>query len=97
MTNEDKAFAYANKNFEAYSHDEDPLDALRDGFLCGTEWKDQQFKEYLEKKIEPFIRTNASPQGTYQEGFDDGYTSAIDEIINELFGETEQDNSDREE
>lgn len=52
-----------------------------------AKWKDEQFKEYLEGKIEPYIRTNASPQGTYQEGFDDGYTSAINEIINELFEE----------
>lgn len=57
------------------------------GATLMAEWKDHQFKEYLEKKIEPYIRTNASPQGTYQEGVNDGYTSAINEIINELFKE----------
>lgn len=50
MTNEDMAFKFANKNADKYINDEDPLGALRDGFLCGCQKKDQQFRDYLEKK-----------------------------------------------
>lgn len=42
MTNEDKAFAFANKNADKYINDEDPLNALRDGFLCGAQWKEKE-------------------------------------------------------
>lgn len=54
-----------------------------------AEWKDQQFKEYLEKKKEELFNTNCLSVLPFLE--------FIDEIINELFGEIEQDNSDREE
>lgn len=50
MTNEDMAFKFANKNADKYINDEDPLGALRDGFLCGCQKKEQQFRDYLEKK-----------------------------------------------
>lgn len=80
MTNEEKAKEICGGNFIAFNKEFSAA-------LQMAEWKDHQFKEYLEGKIEPYIRTNASPQGTYQEGFDDGYTSAINEIINELFKE----------
>ena len=43
MTNIDKSFQFANANCDKYENDEDPLNALRDGFLCGCEWKDKQF------------------------------------------------------
>lgn len=45
------------------------------GALEMAEWKDQQFKEYLEKKRKQVATT--------------GQVCLIDEIINELFGETE--------
>lgn len=83
MTNEDKAFAFANKNFEAYSHDEDPLDALRDGFLSGAEWKDSQFREYLENK------RDSLEMDYHKECFEgNAYKHyLLTEIIDELFKE----------
>lgn len=54
-----------------------------------AQWKDQQFKEYLEKKKESMIKKwgHIVAAGV----------SAIDMIINELFPEPkEQDNSERE-
>lgn len=44
MTNEDQAFAFANKNGGKYMNDEDPYQALRDGFLCGAQWKERQLE-----------------------------------------------------
>lgn len=62
------------------------------GALKMAEWKDQQFKERLEEKRKHlynrynFIGNNAVVCRVL-----------LDEIINELFEETESDNSDREE
>ena len=50
-----------------------------------AEWKDRQFKEYLEKN-----RTNYPDfmNGTdaYAFGMKEGYVKAFEKIINELFG-----------
>lgn len=53
-----------------------------------AEWKDQQFKDYLEKKKAEY----AMPNGKYWYTCSDyimrkWFTRCIDEIINELFGE----------
>lgn len=61
-----------------------------------AEWKDQQFKEYLEKK-----KSDIEQGILHSNPFIDcdrwcGRADIINEIINELFGETEQDNLDRE-
>lgn len=54
-----------------------------------AKWKDQQFKGYLAKKKEELFNTNCLSVLPFLE--------FIDEIINELFPESEQDNTDREE
>ena len=52
-----------------------------------AEWKDQQFKEYLEKKLSDMEYARMRILDDYQQGFYDGRESAIRDIINELFGE----------
>ena len=61
MTNEDMAFKFANKNADKYINDEDPLGALRDGFLCGAQWKEKQIKSPWHKASEELPKE----EGTY--------------------------------
>ena len=62
-----------------------------------AEWKDQQFKEYLEKKaIEAGKKRDADLSlGSDWDEWNDRYWAYMS-VIDELFGETEQDNSERE-
>ena len=67
------------------------------GFEKGAEWKDQQFKENLEKKLESIRDCYQESKTEYKKDYYFAQMIAIAEIVNELFGEIEQDNSDREE
>ena len=97
MTNEEKAKERARQVFPCPNEDEQRrIVELAYNDACG--WKDNQFKEYLEKKNTEISNTKAKL------GRNDAdymlYTLKslfIDEIINELFEKIEQDNSDREE
>lgn len=55
------AFKFANKNADKYINDEDPLGALRDGFLCGAQWKEKQIKSPWHKASEELPKE----EGTY--------------------------------
>ena len=59
-----------------------------------AEWKDQQFKEYLEKKSR-----NAETvwNVSHHEDYTGGFMDAIHEIIEVLFGEDATDQSDNDE
>lgn len=68
------------------------------GAMLMAEWKDQQIKEYLEKKNTEISNTKAKLDKVNVDYMLCTLKSLfLDEIINELFGETEQDNSNREE
>lgn len=77
--------------------DSEQVHALRMGYQVGAiemnRLKDQQFKEYLEKRRNKVAEIDTKDY----KGWEMYYMADITEIINELFGETEQDNSDREE
>lgn len=79
MTNEEKAKAHTAELIKANP------DAKRwnstTTYMSACEWKDAQFKEYLDKKHEEF-----TIKGTWENSYDWGRRSAIEEIINELFG-----------
>ena len=62
-----------------------------DAYETALDEKDHQFKEYLEIKRKNILAVGDEPRALREE------IAVLDEIINELFGETEQDNSDREE
>lgn len=96
MTNEEKSYKIAyqygvtccdcgdNSTYECY-----------DAALEMAKWKDKQFKEYLEKKKEEIERTEDA--GSFvTEMILNAQSELLDEIINELFGETKT-NTDREE
>lgn len=97
MTNEEKAKGIANLCEHCIESNGNPCVGCKEcdargayyGALEMAEWKDQQFKEYLEKKREELFNTNCLSVLPYIE--------FIDEIINELFPEQEQDNSDNDE
>lgn len=99
MTNEEKA---REIELDVYAFGEKPkgqfeAPAYR-AALAMAEWKDQQFREYLEKKLE-WARGNRDFSNLNDPQWHD-YVVQVEtysQIINELFGETEQDNSDREE
>ena len=89
MTNIEKAREIAEKNrccypedmaCEYYSDEECYTSALE-----MANWKDQQFKEYLEKKRKE--KSLGIPIEEYGMGFKDGIDYILDEIIKELFGE----------
>ena len=70
MTNEEKAMEIVSG-----------FDAI--GMLVEmAEWKDQQFKEYLEKKLNSYLAYSGSDVINIQNM---GARTAIKEIINELF------------
>lgn len=94
MTNEEKA----------YEISQFPL--IEDGIwhyataeiaaIIMAEWKDKQFREYLEQKKAEIDRID--DYGIYTTEISlTAQSNLLDEIINELFGKTKQDNSDREE
>lgn len=77
MTNKEKAhqIAYSNKHF-----------LVEEYLMEMAEWKDQQFKEYLESRKRDYINSIYTKRDMY----DDGYIDVINEIIDELFGEEEK-------
>lgn len=102
MTNEEKAnqlHPYCPIYNDFAMEKQDVNSEVRTGFIEGANWKDQQFKEYLEKKYDTAL--NAwDDWAAYDPKTAESWrvrVQYIREIINELFGETEQDNSDREE
>ena len=83
MTNEGKAIQIYND----LSH---KWDSLHYGYITKAlmemaEWKDNQFKEYLEKKLMDIRKENSC--GPHGVGYNQGKQRIINEIINELFGE----------
>ena len=91
MTNEEKAL----EMFPDTPTLECMCKGVRKRLVEMAEWKDRQFKEYLEKKLVDIRKENSC--GPYGVGCNQGAQRAVNEIIDELFGEIEQDNSDREE
>ena len=92
MTNEEKALDII------FGWADDVHECAKDAAMEMAEWKDQQFKEYLEKKKEEVIKKMKEHILYSQpEEFYHNRVMFCSEIINELFGETEQDNTDREE
>lgn len=94
MNNQEKAIEIARECVYCFADAEN-------GALKMAEWKDQQFKEYLEKKRDSFNKDAEKWFGTkYLEHIGviskHGW-SVINEIINELFPEQEQDNSNNDE
>lgn len=97
MTNEEKAneIAYDNSmvrsfdELEHYSYDE-----CFESALSMAEWKDEQFKKYLEDRLDSVKNCCVCSRG---DDFYEGMIEMLDEIINELFPEQEQDNSNRDE
>lgn len=92
MTNEEKAFDIV------FGWADDVHDSAKDAAIEMAEWKDTQFKEYLEKKkLEIELNMGNPSVGSSAFIAKDCMLCLINEIINELFEEIEQDNSDREE
>lgn len=70
---------------------------VRTGFIEGANWKDNQFKEYLQKKREGVrMEIEKCSRNTVKEYSLVMVREYFDEIINELFGETKT-NTDKEE
>lgn len=84
MTNEEKATYIANVNQCIDRSGYSSFDECKDSALDMAEWKDQQFKEYLEKKKAENPLSYRSDWKSYENGI---YHDIINEIINELFGE----------
>lgn len=77
MTNYEKAVECAENN-GIYS---------KDAAMQMAEWKDQQFKEYLEKKKELFRKRHTDADScSEEEAIAWALYSEMKEIINELFG-----------
>ena len=85
MTNSEKALEYAAEKFKV--NPESKKWNITTTYMSACEWKDRQFKEYLEKKkadIEQgILHSNPLIDGDRWYGRGD----IINEIINELFGE----------
>lgn len=62
-----------------------------------AEWKDHQFKEYLEKKLESIRDCFQKSISEYKKDYCFTQMVIVAEIINELFPNAEQDNTDRDE
>ena len=56
-------------------------------FIDACNWKDQQFKEYLEKKREEIVSARGRCPDDFEQGINHGEELAIKQIIIELFGE----------
>lgn len=88
MTNKEKAREIGeNKNNIARFSFENTETTLYYGALEMAEWKDNQFKAYLEKKKASFENYAQAMM----------FSPFINEIINELFREEETDNTDNDE
>lgn len=76
-------------------------DVLKAGAYFGAakmaEWKDQQFKELLVNKLSLVRDCYQKSKTECKKDYYSAQMVVTAEIINELFGEIEQDNSDRKE
>lgn len=99
MTNEEKkSNEIAAEYLSGHDRFEITYEEMREAVMEMAEWKDQQFKKYLEKKLKIAEELVKKLQNNVLQNVKAaGMFYQIHEIINELFGETEQDNSDREE
>ena len=92
MTNEEIAYKlhpYLPSNNGFTSEPSDLNNQVRTGFIEGAGWKDQQFKEYLEKKKAEIDRID--DYGIYTTEISlTAQSNLLDEIINELFKEEEK-------
>lgn len=81
MTNEEKAIeTYRTRYLKG--EEREIMRERRKGFVAGANWKDQQFKEYLEKKKTEMLDKRRKGEG----GVDTYYKRRmVEEIINELF------------
>lgn len=91
MTNEERAKEIANETLGDFATsflgmiDEYSEMFCTEAALRAAEWKDQQLKEYLEKKrMEKSLGSSIEEYGM---GFKDSIDYILDEIINELFKE----------
>lgn len=87
MTNEEKAKEFDARAWEYFNNERkaDNAPAYRAAILM-AEWKDQQFKEYLEKKRARAKEAYITIPDKYED-YLCGKIDAISEIINELFKE----------
>lgn len=94
MTNEEKAKELAERFV-----DETRIDGAKHGALWMAEWKDRQFKEYLEKKEAEYESQRCDANGWSEQWMIfHALTCTMRGIINELFPKPkEQDNSDNDE
>lgn len=79
MTNKEKAYDLYLNIEQANYEDE----RLANAFVRGADWKDQQFKEYLEKRRNRIVEIDTKDY----KGWEIHYMADITEIINELFKE----------
>ena len=86
MTNEEKAIEFYRTRYLT-GEERKKMHERRVGFVQGAEWKDRQFKEYLEKKKEKLVRLQDDVSNQREFDLIDYRISLIDEIINELFKE----------
>lgn len=89
MANEEKA---REIELNVYAFEEKPKGEFQApayrAALKMAEWKDQQFKEYLEKKKDNYMRHREMwQQDSFEWGCYNSQIDTIDEIINELFKE----------
>lgn len=83
MTNQEQAKAISEKYKDIrYDWDDSPVKEYEKVAFEMAEWKDQQFKEYLEKKKEKYPLSFQTETSTYKKA---QYHIIINEIINELF------------
>lgn len=81
MTNEEKATYIANANQCIDRSGYSSFEECKTSALEMAEWKDQQFKEYLETKRKDILAVGDEPRALRTE------IAVLDEIINELFKE----------
>ena len=92
MTNEEKSKLIADKikqsNKVHYMYIDSTIYMVKNAAMEMAEWKDQQFKEYLEKKKDDYMRLRDSwLPDTLDFCYYDSKVTLIEEIINELFKE----------
>lgn len=79
QTNEEKAREIAEKNYQQEKNGASSYTIAVVSAIEVADWKDHQFKEYLERKRDNIIEANRlSARSQFR---------IIDEIIKELFGE----------
>ena len=77
MTNKEKA-----KEITSEFSDTSAYPALRIAAEEMAEWKDEQFKKYLEKRLSDYKNSIH----TEVDAYDYGYMDALKEVIKEFFG-----------